>query len=85
MGKVIGENFDDFVKDQIKVRQEKLGITEYSNDLLTYTTSKDSYIRLSSAVDISQEKYAELSNIPLSRIPKGNSLDVSHVILGGGN
>ena len=85
MGKVIGENFDDFVKDQIKVRQEKLGITEYNNDLLTYTTSKDSYIRLSSAVDISQEKYAELDNIPLSRFPKGNSLAENYVLFGGAN
>jgi len=85
MGKVIGENFDDFVKDQIKIRQEKLGITEYDNELLTFTTSKDSYIRLSSGVDISQEKYAELDNIPLSRFPKGNSLAESYVLFGGAN
>jgi hypothetical protein len=85
MGKVVGENFNDFVKNQINIRQKKLGITEYDDDLLTFTTSKDSYIRLSSAVDISQEKLATLNISPLLKFPKGNSLAESYVLFGGAN
>ena len=85
MGKFLGENFDDFVRDQINTRQKKLGITEYDNELITYTTSKDSWIRLASGVDVSQEKLAELDISPLGKFPKGNSLAESYVLFGGAN
>ena len=85
MGKFLGENFDDFVRDQINTRQKKLGITEYDNELITYTTSKDSWIRLASGVDVSQEKLAELEISPLGKFPKGNSLAESYVLFGGAN
>lgn len=83
MGKVIGEVFDPFVQKQIAVRQEKLGKTEYDNDLLTYTTSKDSWLRLSSGVNISRERLDESENATI--IGEGNRLAKNYVLFGGAN
>ena len=84
MGKIVGEVFDEFVQKQITVRQDKLGNTTYDNDLLTYTTSKDSWLRLSSAINVSQDKLSELPNIPSSITPE-NGLAESYVLFGGAN
>ena len=83
MGKVIGEVFDPFVQKQIAVRQEKLGETIYDNDLLTYTTSKDSWLRLSSGVNISKKRLEESGNA--TSINEGNQLAKSYVLFGGAN
>ena len=85
MGKIVGEVFEEYVQKQITVRQNKLGNTTYDNDLLTYTTSKDSWLRLSSGVNVDQEKLAKLPNTPLSAFPEGNSLASSYVLFGGAN
>ena len=61
MGKVVGEVFEDYVQKQITVRQNKLGNTTYDNDLLTYTTSKDSWLRLSSGVDVNEDRLTQTS------------------------
>jgi len=84
MGKIIGESFDNYVQDQITVRQDKLGDTTYDNDLLTYTTSKDSWLRLSSGVDVDQVKLLDLPNIP-NEIAAGSGLAESYVLFGGAN
>lgn len=84
MGKIVGEVFEDYVQNQITVRQNKLGNTTYDDDLLTYTTSKDSWLRLSSAVNVSQDKLSELPNIPSSITPE-NGLAESYVLFGGAN
>ena len=60
MGKLIGESFEDFVADQITIRQKKLGQINRDNDLLSYLTSKNPWIRLTSSVDINQEKSTEI-------------------------
>ena len=53
MGNILGNPFDDWVKDQIEIRQESLG--KYSNipskDLQYYTT-KTPFIRLASSVNL---------------------------------
>ena len=85
MGKIVGEVFEEYVQKQITVRQNKLGNTTYDNDLLTYTTSKDSWLRLSSGVDVNEDRLTKLPNIPLSEIPEGNSLASSYVLFGGAN
>ena len=85
MGKVVGEVFEEYVQKQITVRQNKLGNTTYDNDLLTYTTSKDSWLRLSSGVDVNEDRLTKLPNIPLSEFPEGNSLASSYVLFGGAN
>lgn len=60
MGKIIGEGFKPYVHNQINLRQEKLGQNNRDNDLLTYLTSKNSWIRLTSGVDINQDKATEI-------------------------
>ena len=62
MANIIGETFAPFVDEQIKVRQEKLGSTTYDNDLISYTTSKDSFIRLTSGVNITQSIIDSIPN-----------------------
>jgi hypothetical protein len=87
MGKVIGEVFDPFVQKQIAVRQEKLGKHEYDTDLLTYTTSKDSWLRLSSGVDIDETKLDTIPGTPIGDggIPAGSGLAKRYVLFGGAN
>jgi hypothetical protein len=59
---IIGESFKDYVINQIDTRQKKLAINgNYTPDLLQYMNSKTSWIRLSSGVDVSREKAAELN------------------------
>ena len=83
MANIIGETFDDHVDLQIKVRQEKLGSTTYDNDLISYTTSKDSFIRLTSAVDIDQSIIDKLPNTPSNLI--NSKLAENYVLFGGAN
>ena len=85
MGKIIGEVFEEYVQKQITVRQNKLGETTYDNDLLTYTTSKDSWLRLSSGVDVDEDRLTKLPNIPLGEFTTGNDLASSYVLFGGAN
>jgi hypothetical protein len=83
MANIIGETFAPFVDEQIKVRQEKLGSTIYDNDIISYTTSKDSFIRLTSAVDIDQSVIDKLPNTPNNLI--GIKLAENYVLFGGAN
>jgi hypothetical protein len=83
MANIIGETFEDYVDLQIKVRQEKLGSTTYDNDLISYTTSKDSFIRLTSAVDIDQSIIDKLPNTPSNLI--NSKLAENYVLFGGAN
>jgi hypothetical protein len=50
---ILGESFKPYVKNQIDVRQEKLALGNRDDDTLKYITSKTSFLRLSSGVDIS--------------------------------
>tara|TARA_R110000822_G_scaffold113739_3_gene245010 strand:- start:728 stop:3214 length:2487 start_codon:yes stop_codon:yes gene_type:complete len=83
MGYIFGGPFDDYVDKQIKVRQEKLGSTTYDNDLISYTTSKDSWLRLTSGVNVTQNR---LDTLPGSQsIPEGSGLAKRYVLFGGAN
>ena len=53
---IIGESFKKYVRDQVKVRQEKLGSQDRDTDLLKYISNKTSWIRLSSGVNIDYSK-----------------------------
>jgi len=53
---IIGESFKKYVRDQVKVRQEKLGSQDRDTDLLKYVSNKTSWIRLSSGVNIDYSK-----------------------------
>tara|TARA_R100001460_G_scaffold63899_2_gene104072 strand:- start:717 stop:3119 length:2403 start_codon:yes stop_codon:yes gene_type:complete len=83
MGKIIGESFDPYVAKQIEVRQRKLGATTRDADVLTYTTSKTSWLRLTSGVNVDQTKLTELgrSNQTLTK----NLLAESYVLFGAAN
>jgi hypothetical protein len=49
---ILGESFKNYVIDQINTRQEKLSASNKNNDLLKFLSSKTSFIRLTSGVDI---------------------------------
>jgi len=83
MGKIIGESFNPYVAEQIKVRQKKLGAENRDPDVLAYTTSKTSWLRLTSGVDIDESKLKELGR-PNQGLEK-NKLAESYVLFGGAN
>ena len=64
MGNIIGEGFAQYVTDQIKTRQEKLG--QYNNrseDILKWYTNKTSWVKLASSVDIEGSQEPAKTNI----------------------
>jgi hypothetical protein len=64
---ILGESFKQYVKDQINVRQEKLSSQYKDNDLLTYLTSKTSFLRLTSGVNVTND-ILKAYDLPLSYI-----------------
>lgn len=80
MGKIIGESFDDYVKNQIDIRQKKLGTFQRDNDILTYLTGKTSWIRLTSGVDVSEDKCRELN---IGTNFQGNELAKKYILFNG--
>lgn len=80
MGKIIGESFDDYVKNQINIRQKKLGTFQRDNDILTYLTGKTSWIRLTSGVDVNEAKCKELG---ISTNFQGNELAKKYILFNG--
>lgn len=50
---ILGESFKDYVRKQINVRQDRLSLGNRDDDTLKYITSKTSFLRLSSGIDIS--------------------------------
>lgn len=62
---ILGESFKEYVRKQINVRQDKLSLRDKDNDILRYITSKTSFLRLSSGVNISQTVAQNLGVIGL--------------------
>ena len=60
MGNIIGESFNNYVADQINVRQQKLGSVRKTNDTLSFLSGKAPYLKLTSGVNISTEKCREI-------------------------
>ena len=52
MGNIIGEPFLDYVRTQVKTRQEVLGSEYLNSDDLKYITTKTPWLRLASSVDL---------------------------------
>ena len=70
---VIGLNIEEGVRKQIEQRQEKLGQTDITPDIIQYTNANSSWMRLASSVDLNEEnEYA----------PKGSDLAKSLVLFG---
>lgn len=63
---ILGESFKPYVRDQINVRQDKLSLRDRDNDVLKYITSKTSFLRLTSGVDIDEEVAQNLGVINLN-------------------
>lgn len=82
MGNIIGESFDPYVEDQIKLRQKKLGSINRDSNILAYTTSKTSWLRLSSGIDITDKKATELK---IDTNLQANKLAKNYVLFGGAN
>jgi len=57
MGNILGLSSDKFVVDQIKIRQQKLGITSgiIPDDILSWTNGKTAWLRLVSSVDVNKD------------------------------
>jgi len=49
---LIGESFDEFVNDQIKKRQQKLGLAGRSNENLVWQNAKTGFIKVTSMVNV---------------------------------
>jgi hypothetical protein len=58
---IIGESFDKWVQKQIGIRQQKLSLQDNrDNDTLKYITNKTSFLRLTSGINVSENKCKEL-------------------------
>ena len=84
MGKIIGEQFDKYVYDQIKVRQKAHG-SGVNGDVRTlnelkYLNSKTAWVKLASGVFISAKR-AEEEKIGLKK--SGTTLAKENVLFGG--
>jgi len=66
-GVVVGASFDEFVKTQIQVRQEKLGLGLKDQNIIQFENSNTPFIRLSSGVNVNSDilSQLELPNNPL--------------------
>jgi hypothetical protein len=73
---LLGESFNDYVQSQILVRQDKLSNQNRDNDLLAYLTSKTSFLRLTSGVNVSEEIAKSINEPEL----KGNLLAKKYVL-----
>jgi len=85
MAKILGLPFDDYVKNQIEVRQKKLAKTQKSSEDLVVFNSNTSWVRLSSGVKIEADRAKTLSDklgIGTSLI-QGNALARNLVLWGG--
>ena len=72
MGNVIGKVFDDYVNDQIKIRQKTLSKLDRSDKELQLLNNSGAFLRLASAVDISKKVadrlgYSNLSGKKLAK------------------
>jgi len=62
---ILGESFKPYVKNQINIRQDKLSLRDRDDEILKYITSKTSFLRLTSGVNIDKEVAQNLGVINL--------------------
>jgi len=80
MGKIIGEVFKDYVKNQIDTRQEKLGELQHDDNFHLWTIGSKPWIRVCSSVNVDETKLAELG---LPSTYNGNELAKKYILYGG--
>lgn len=76
---IIGEKIELGLSNQIKVRQEKLGMPIPDTDTIVYTNSKTSWLRVASSVDITDPTALGISDLVTS---KNNALAKNLVLAG---
>ena len=59
MGNIIGDPFDSGVRDQINIRQEKMGALNKDTDNIKWQNNTNAFLRLASSVNITGSQYAE--------------------------
>ena len=94
MGNIIGEPFLDYVRTQVRTRQEVLGSEYLNSDDLKYITTKTPWLRLASSVDLTANEISG-SIDPTSVLGKlvangvninsirGNKLAQNFILFGG--
>lgn len=80
MGNIIGDNFRDWVTNQVNIRQEKLGAFNKDESNLVWQNNKTSWLRLISAVSVSATKSKELTN---TENYSGRKLAQHYTLFGG--
>ena len=80
MANIVGENFDGYVNDQINLRQKKLGSFQPDNETLMYLTGKNPWVRLTSGVNVSEDKCKEIG---IDTKYQGNELAKKYILFNG--
>lgn len=76
---IIGANIEKGLSEQIRVRQEKLGMPIPDTDSIVYNNSKTSWLRVASSVDITDPTALGISDLVTS---KNNALAKNLVLAG---
>ena len=82
---ILGEGFPKYVREQVKVRQQKLGENPISNASIIKNDGKTSWIKLASSVNLNSQAQRELSitaDLP-ENIERQNYLARSLVLFNG--
>ena len=64
---IIGANIEKGLSEQIRVRQEKLGMPIPDTDSIVYNNSKTSWLRVASSVDITDPTALGISDLVTSK------------------
>ena len=70
---IIGDSFDEYVKEQILVRQSALGLGINDQDIAMFKHNNSAFIRLTSGVNV-EESIVRNLNLPNSSLYTGNQL-----------
>lgn len=79
---IIGASFEDYVKKQIRVRQEKLGLSLKDQEVYNFTNSNAPFIRLTSGVNVDASVLTQLG-LQNNSLYSGNGLATYNKLYGG--
>lgn len=79
---IIGASFEDYVKKQIKIRQEKLGLGLKEQEVFQFVNSNAPFIRLTSGVNVDSNILTQL-NLQNNPLYNSNGLAAYNKLYGG--
>ena len=85
MANIVGEEFKEYVADQINLRQEIHGKTNRTTKELAYLNSRTSWIKLASGVEVEQSRLDLVPEIASSQKYLGIGLATDFVLFNGTN